>query len=464
MLLRSAEVGEVRADVRVAAGRVTAVGSLSPGAGEEVLDAGGGALLPGLHDHHVHLLAAAAAASSVDCGPGACRDLDGLARQVARAPGSGGWIRGTGYHESVAGPLDRWVLDRVSADRPLRIQHRGGALWMLNSAALALVLSHAGPGAEGVETDTEGRFTGRLWRRDDMVRAATASSRAAPDLAALGSRMRAFGLTGATDATPDLDVSAVDVLAGAAASGALPARLHLLGAAALDEPQRAAGLSLGPVKLLLPDHVPTVPEDLATRIREAHRAGRPVAVHCVTREALVVTLVALETAGVVAGDRIEHGAVAPPDLAARVARRGVRVVTQPCLPAERGDEYLADVDAEDRDHLYPYAALLAAGIRVAPSSDAPYASLDPWAAMSAAASRRAPSGARVGADEPVPAAVVLAGYLSRPEDPGGAPRRVAVGEPADLCLLHVPLREALAAPSADLVRLVLTGDGREPDG
>ena len=57
-------------DLRIAEGRVREIGpGLSPEAGEEVLEAEGAALIPGLHDHHIHLLALAAAERSVRCGP-----------------------------------------------------------------------------------------------------------------------------------------------------------------------------------------------------------------------------------------------------------------------------------------------------------------------------------------------------------------------------------------------------------
>jgi hypothetical protein len=53
---------------------------------------------------------------------------------------------------------------------------------------------------------------------------------------------------------------------------------------------------------------------------------------------------------------------------------------------------------------------------------------------------------------------VLNGYLSRPGDPGGAPRSITAGGRADLCLLSVPLAQALRAPARDNVRLVMAGD------
>ncbi len=57
-------------DVRLAGGVVAACApDLRPEPGEEVMQAAGGVLLPGPHDHHVHLRALAAAAASVPVGP-----------------------------------------------------------------------------------------------------------------------------------------------------------------------------------------------------------------------------------------------------------------------------------------------------------------------------------------------------------------------------------------------------------
>ena len=62
LLIVDAEVGGVSGvAVRCRGGRITAVGrSLATGE-ESVLDARGGALIPGLHDHHIHLFAPAGA-------------------------------------------------------------------------------------------------------------------------------------------------------------------------------------------------------------------------------------------------------------------------------------------------------------------------------------------------------------------------------------------------------------------
>ena len=134
-MLLDGTVTDIRVDERI-----VDVGDLAPHKGEQVLDAAGATAIPGLHDHHVHLRSAAAALTSARVGPAEVRGRDDLARALADAAvGSDGWIRAVGYHEAVAGPLDRDVLDEVSPPLPVRVQHRSGVLWTLNSAGLARV-------------------------------------------------------------------------------------------------------------------------------------------------------------------------------------------------------------------------------------------------------------------------------------------------------------------------------------
>ena len=58
---------------------------LVPSAGESVLDAGHRTVIPGLHDHHVHLYSAAAALTSVPVGPREVHGRNDLARVLAEA-------------------------------------------------------------------------------------------------------------------------------------------------------------------------------------------------------------------------------------------------------------------------------------------------------------------------------------------------------------------------------------------
>jgi len=473
LLLRGAEVhGRAPVDVRIEGGAVAEVGrGLSAAGPEDVIDARGGALLPGLCDHHLHLHAMAAAAASVPCGPPAVTTSAALAAALAAAPpGTGGWVRGVGYAEDVAGLLDAEGLDRLHRDRPVRLQHRSGALWIVNTAG-AQALGLASADHPGIERDGQGRPTGRLWRADDWLRDRLPRS-SPPDLAATGTRLARLGITHVTDATPGLDATAIGAIGAAMASGALPQHVQLLGvplgwapAAAPPAPtagRRAAGVwphspVAGPFKIVIPDSMLPDIDTLTESIHTAHGDGRAVAVHCVTREALVLLLAALDEAGTRPGDRVEHAALVPAEFVPRLRSLGLTVVTQPGFLAQRGDDYVRDVPAAEHGDLYRARSLLNGGVGCALSSDAPYGPLDPWTVISAAIHRASPSGQVIGPAERLTPAQALAGYLSPPGVPGAAPRQVTAGSPAELMLLHVPLARALEAPSADLVAATIIG-------
>ncbi|WP_411147710.1 amidohydrolase family protein [Streptomyces sp. A30] len=447
VLLSGVELRGSLVDCRVRGGVVTEIGRQLRASSEELVVRGdGGALLPGLADHHLHLAATAARAASLDV---SAASRDGLAALLSEAvAGEDGWVRAVGYDDVAHRDLDRDVLDAWRRTVPVRVQHRSGALWVVNSAGLDRLGARAAV-HEGVERDRTGRPTGRLWRADAWLREALGGR--PPSLRPVGARLAAFGVTHVADATPD--AGAAEVVADAVRRDELPQ--HVMVMAADADVRSHPRLSVGPVKLVVADHALPDLDELAGRMRQAHAGGRPVAVHCVTRTALALTLAAFDQAGGMDGDRVEHCAVADLSAAKELAARGIRVVTQPTLVALRGDDYWARGEPGDRPDLWRYAGLLRAGVRVAPSSDAPYGDPDPWACLRAASERLTPSGRVLGAGERVPARTVLRGMLSPLHDPGGPPREIAVGEPADLVLLDRPLTDALRAPDAGHVRATL---------
>ena len=87
--MRDVEVEGRRVDVRIENGRIAALGpGLEADAGARVIEGRGGALLPGLHDHHLHLLAWAAALASLPCGPPDVRDERALGAALRAAAGA----------------------------------------------------------------------------------------------------------------------------------------------------------------------------------------------------------------------------------------------------------------------------------------------------------------------------------------------------------------------------------------
>ena len=467
VLLQGVDLDGRRADVRVADGRIGEIAPrLSPRTHEQVVEAGGGALLPGLHDHHLHLHALAARARSTSCGPPDVTSPPALAQALrAASPGADGWLRGIDYHESVAGELTCSHLDALVGSTPLRLQHRGGKLWMLNSAAIARLRLQDWAHLDGVECDGQGRVTGRLFRRDDWLQARLRELGGAPgfpDLMEISALLARRGITGVTDASVHNDARHLAAFVAAVDGGRLRQRLRVLGSDEMPD-IRHPRIARGPLKVLLDDDdLPDI-DALAARIRRAHTAGRGVAFHCVTRLELLFALSALAqarqrgTPGIdrVPCDRIEHGGIVPDDALPLLATSGAHVVTQPNFIAERGDRYRQDVPAEEQPLLYRLASLLRAGIPVGGGSDAPYGVPDPWAAMRAAVTRRCASGAVLGEAERVSPEQALALFTSTPSRPGGAPQRLRTGAVADLCLLDRPWRDARAALDEGLVAATL---------
>jgi predicted amidohydrolase YtcJ len=457
VLIRDVEVEGTVLDVRLRDGRVRAVGeALPPERGDEILEGAGGALLPGLHDHHVHLRAAAANAGSILVGPPEVTDSAGLGarlRQAALARPDGAWIRAVGYHESVAGDLDRHVLDAIVPRHPVRVQHRTGIEWTLNSAAIDAFRIETWSEA-GVDRDHDGVPTGRLRRLDARLGTLTRAT-SHLDFAAVSRRAAATGITGFTDADPERTPADLTALVLELDDGRLLQSVHVMGPVALTVPSHER-LTLGPVKAILDDDaLPTV-DELAALVGLAHAEQRRFAVHCVTRVQLVVALAAFSSAGTVRGDRIEHAAVVAPELIEEIARLGLTVVTQPGFVAARGDQYLSDVEPDELPDLYRCGSLLAAGVPIAFGTDAPYGPTDPWAVMRAAADRRTGSGAVLGDQERIRSGAALARFLGVASNPSRR-RRIEVGAAADLCLLRAPLDEALIRPSEDFVVATIIG-------
>lgn len=456
-LIRQAEIygtGGI-ADVRLRNGLIEAVQiNLQRLSEDTVVEASGAALLPGLHDHHIHLVSLAAALDSLRCGPPSIHTGPELAAALQSANTAGGkWLRGIGYHPSVAGDIDRHWLDRHVPDRPVRIQHRGGRLWVLNSAALQALglLSGTASKPAGLEVDV-GAPTGRLYEEDVWLRERIGSRM--PGLGAASRLLAGYGITGITDTTPHNGVAEWTWFQRSLDEGSLLQRVRMMGGNAIPACTETASLRAGELKIhLLESQLPAL-ESLCADIADAHRQARAVAVHCVTLTELVFTLAAFRSTGTVPGDRIEHASVCPDEQLREIQALGLRVVTQPHFIAERGDQYLREVDAADRPWLYRCKAFLDAGIPLAAGSDASFGGADPWTAMRAAVARCTGSGTLMGGGERLTPEEALALYLSPLAPPGLEPGGIQTGVAADLCLLDRPWADARERLDAALVSKV----------
>ena len=209
--------------IRVSQGRITEIGTdLEIGPADRTFEAGGGGVLPGLHDHHVHLYAAAAAEHSLRLGPPDVSEREHLVSALTegdRLAPPGAWLRGIQYHESMAFEAlrdRRTSLDAIVPNRPVRIQHRSGSQWILNSRGLELLLP-AAFNDDGMERDASGSPTGRLTRMDRWID--DSLGHASPSLEEISGAAARRGITGFTDATPFINSKELTLLARAKDGG-----------------------------------------------------------------------------------------------------------------------------------------------------------------------------------------------------------------------------------------------------
>ncbi len=512
-LIADAEVNGVpHCSVLLSGGRIEAIwsgkvpkGALRRGSMHlEVIDARGGALLPGLHDHHLHLFAMAARRQSVDLGHDAVRDRDALARILracAARVGPGELVRGYGYHEAVAGPLDASGLDSMLgdlADRSVRVQHVSGHRWICNHAAIDQLLRSRPEliGHPGIEIDGSGQPTGLITRADELFRLAESSSW--PDLGGVSMELAKYGITGVTDAGVTNGLADISELARQLSAGRLRMDVCVMGrpdlagwtGRAASSGDRGVVPVVGPVKVVVEDGG-LDPGVIAAQVSGAGRRG--VAIHATSREALVAAVAGLRLAARLEGEaspglagalereaslglvggcqaagaapggllrargvhvpwRIEHASVAPYEVVGQIRELGVTVVTQPGFVYAHGDRYLAEVETPDVEMLYRLRSWRDAGVPLAFGSDAPFGPADPWLSIRAARDRMTSAGALLARHEHLSPGEALAGYLLPLLHPASVPRRLVAGQPASCCLLKLPWRDMAMELAADAVR------------
>ena len=416
LLIKNVDLNGRHSDVRCRRGEVSDIADyLEPDLEELVLDARRGALIPSLRDDHLHLLAMAARKRSVTCGPPEITEAHQLKNVLLTADGTG-WIRGVGYHESVAGDLTATQIDQWIDDRPVRIQHRSGRVWYFNSL---------GASELGLPTDRQGQ----LYRRDEMIyKRLSPTDDLSVELREVARELASFGVTQVTDATPSNDDSTFKFLRESCPF----LRIHAMGGSELSE---------GNLKIILDDYQLPEFQDLCDQIAEAHRMRRTVAIHCVSKVEVVFAVAALTEVGSVEGDRLEHASELTSDVMDNVEKLRLKLVPNPNFLYDRGDQYVRDNEASVIDSLYPIRSILGRGIQCTIGTDAPFGDADPWRAMKAATDRRTRNGLTIGSQEAITPEEALKLFTSG--------QKIEIGAKANLVCLDRPWLEARSRLSSD---------------
>ena len=470
-----------------------AADSLAPSAvAARVIDCGGGTLVPGFHDAHMHLMAYAATFGAVDCRPGQVSSIADICRQIAQKAAhtpQGQWVSAWGYdpfHLAEDRHPTRWDLDRAAPDHPVRLNHRSGHACVLNSVAMdrvGIFDDTEEPSGATIARDLEtGSPSGLLLEMQDFLDQRTPKPSVADSTSLVrkaARRLLSYGVTSIQDPTHTNSLGRWDLFEYLGSDvrplpriTVMPGADHVaeFGNAGMKFGSGSNLLRLGHAKIMVTasSGAPTHSyEDLRSAVNECKLHGFPVAVHAVEADVVrTVARVLAKTArspGQSLIHRIEHCSEAPPDVLNEIVECGAAVVTQPGFIHHQGDRYLAEVPESMHPYLYRTASLTARGVTVALSSDAPVSDPDPMPALHAALTRRTESSAILGEDERLDLAAALRAYTLQPSRLIGVDDRVgrlSTGYMADMALFAEDLTSI--EPDALLeVRPVMTILGGE---
>lgn len=444
-------------DVRLAHGQVVEVGpglaSRGDDGAEEVVEADGRWLSPGLWDQHVHLGQWTLASARLDLAA-ARSSADAVARVRERLEE---WpdlpVIGWG-HRPTAWPDNPTVsdLDAIGTDQPVVLIAGDGHHGWLNTVALhALAL----PTRDSVVSEGEwflayGRLAALLGADGTGPDAYRRSMEAAAAQGVVGLVDLEFS-GGVADWVErwrgGADLLRIRHACYADGLDDVLARGLRSGDPLADDPR----LTMGPLKIISDGSLNTrtawccepyaekavpgaeegqpnqTPEELRALLARAAAGGLDVAVHAIGDRAVTEALAAFEDTGARGG--IEHVQLTTRDDVRRMARLGVRASVQPA-------HLLDDRDVTERlwpgraERCFPLRWMLDDGVDVVLGSDAPVSPLDPWLAIAAAVHRAASTDDR---DPWHPEQSITAREaLAASTDGRGT---VAVGHPADLVLL-----------------------------
>jgi predicted amidohydrolase YtcJ len=439
----------------VGGGRVLATGSDADvralrGPGTRVIELNGRSLLPGFIDAHAHLAGLGMAEISIDCKAPGMQSIGALQRAVrerAAAQPAGTWIRGRGYDQSRLAERrhpNRLDWDAVAPDHPVIFIRTCGHIASVNSRALAAAgIGDETPDPPGGRYDrADGRNLGVAYEtaqmplqtaampswadfREAIVRASRACLAAGCTSVhdAGGLVGPAFGPCQELVAAGEIDLriyafttvnSVKHPLLGLLASGVRTGLGHerlKLGAFKV----MTDGSSSGPTAATREPYSSNcqdcgilyfAQEELDDLLGRAHRLGFQCTVHAVGDRAIEQTLDAMARAQHEAPraglrHRIEHCGICPADLQARVHGQRIIPIMQPAFFWEFGDGYIANYGQHRADTMFPARSLLARGVPVAGSSDAPVTRQAPLLGIEQALTRATMDGQVCGPDERV---------------------------------------------------------------
>ncbi|SQD97616.1 Amidohydrolase 3 [Parafrankia sp. Ea1.12] len=476
-----------------AGGRIAWVGddpALVVDQADIVVDLDGALVTPGFVDAHIHATGAGLALSGLDLAgtPTLSHALDVIAAAARDSPAT--TLLGTGWDETTW-PEQRALtsadLEAAAPGRLVYLARVDGHMAVISGRLAAASGAVALPGWVGDGNVTDGAH--------HAARVHAYGTIGEAQRAAIWRRLRtaaaALGIV-ALHEMAGPEVSSADDLAGLLAHAAVEPGPRITAYWAGDpalladlDPAGTYGVGVGGdlfVDGSLGSHTAALREPYADRpghrpppklgvdgvaaiVLAAVRAGRQPGFHAIGDAAVDTVLAGLRAAADQVGrsrvahsrPRVEHCEFVHPEQIAELAGHGAVAVVQPAFDACWGGPagmYTARLGTARAAAMNPFAALAAAGVGLALSSDAPVTPLDPWGAIRAATGHHTPA-ARLTPAQAL-AAATRGGWHAARADIGRASTTgagtLSPGSPATLALWHLPagLDPAAKPPLPDL--------------
>jgi predicted amidohydrolase YtcJ len=479
--------------------------SARAGPGVRVVDAGAGAVVPGLADAHGHVLGLGRAAVEVRCaGTRSEEECAARVAERARELPRGAWIRGRGWDQNLwpeaSFPTER-TLSARAPDHPVALARVDGHAVWVNQRALEASGIGAGtrdPDGGRIVRYRDGRPSGVLVDNaaDLVLSRIPPPSRQETErlLAAAMSELVRAGLTSVHDA--GVDPQTLEVYRDLAAAGRLPLRVYAMidGQAPRQElaeqmalwarTPELGRLTVRAVKFyadgalgsrgaaLLEPYADdsstsgllvTAPAEMRQRVLMAARAGLQPAVHAIGDQAVAEAAAAFAAAGQALDlkalrPRVEHLQVARATDLELLREAGAVASMQP-THAVSDAPWAPQRLGAGTDRLrgaYAWRRVLAAGLPLAFGSDFPVESHDPRAGLLAAEARRPPGREafmpeqRLTREEALRAFTAGAAFAAHADGRRGV---IRVGLDADLTVFD---RDIMAVAPEELPRVEVT--------
>lgn len=489
---RTAEAVAIRDGVVIGVGRDRDMRRFA-GRRTQTLDAGGGTVLPGINDSHVHLASFGLdfPPFTIDVDTATIADLAEAVRGAADGAAPGAWIRGQGWNDNrLPRPPRRTDLDPVSGDHPVILTDFSGHAVAVNSVVLQMagITRDTRPPTGGViEKDADGEPTGVLRETAaGLVRGLVPPFTEEEVSTAIGNAvgvLHGLGITSVTE--PGIGLDRLALYAEKERAGTLGIRLNaLLSAGGSPDALRGVLAGYGPPRGVDPrmlrvagvkifgDGIPTAAQtawlhepyldgsnggltidgdtveeqvaNLHEQIRIAHDAGLQIGTHA-TGDATIDAVVAGYLAAMRRNRRrrdlrhyIIHGDLTPPGTLRTMARNGIGVNMNATIKYLLGRTLDPVLGPERTDYQWPYRTALDLGVRVSSASDAPVTYPSWLQGVRSAVLREGMFGGVAGEKERITLEEALATYTRTPGWQDHAERwkgTLRPGNAADVCVV-----------------------------